>query len=442
MSVSNYGPLIKLVNNLVFDHDFIALNRYTVNSSVLALKPFKENEISSVLAWLLDPREGHMQGDYFLKSLIAAIYQNANDKQMQELPNATCMAVRSLSNIKVMQEVSIKQSQERRIDLLLADVDSKTLIVIERKDGSSAHTGQLADYYEWTKKYYQDWKTIFVLSDSHNKNHGDNYHASFVQLDDEWLNTAIQTLLQKNSLPAQLEYTFRDIHDHIFGDKDEKQDPVFKKYNDLLKIVAHKHADTIRRLTEQTVRLNDKQVSLINISPVKYFSQVLLKSDSYSEEELELFKCIQSFHETIHQLADFNEFDLLADKVMKQFPLIFAEPYQDRVGITMARHHNEDGDYWPYYLEVLLDEENSVEGNSYIISVAAHKKCNPNAVHIAEEFAESYGLKVRSNWQFKEMPLEYHVADLSLRDGTVLRKLLDAFIEKAKRLSALKGDIS
>ncbi len=120
--------------------------------------------------------------------------------------------------MKVMQEVTIKKSKTRRIDILLADASTKTIIVIERKDGSVAHTGQLADYYDWVNDHYSDWNKVFVLSDSHDKQHGVNSHDSSIQLDDSWLAIALVELMNKNILSVRLEHEFKIIHDCFFGE--------------------------------------------------------------------------------------------------------------------------------------------------------------------------------------------------------------------------------
>lgn len=433
MSKPNYPQLLKAVNELVFDPDFITLSRYAVSTSILDLKTFKENDVSNVLAWLLDPREGHLQSDYFLKSLIAAIYQKANDEQLAELPQATKMSLCSLSNIKVMQEVHINQSQSRRIDLLLADLDAKVLIVIERKDGSSAHSGQLKDYYNWAQENYDGWHKLFVLSDSHQRNHGKNAHASFVQLDDGWLGRALLELIQKDRLPAHLEYTFRDIHDYIFAEWHEKRDPFYKGYDALLKQVAQRHAEILRSLRENTIKLGKKSERLINISPALYFSHILIKPEKYSEQVRELCGCIQSFHETISELADLSEFNLLAGQITELYPDISVYFSKEHVDLVMKRHVVDER-HWPYYLNIVPDKTNEDKEVFYIVCVGGSRKCNEKMIPVAEVLAKVYGYEGRSNWMYNNTVIEAKLTDLSLDDGSRLRVLLDDFYENIRKL--------
>ncbi len=442
MTTAITTPLLKDLNKLIFDPDFISLNRQSVFTSLLELKPFKETEISRVLAWLIDPNEGHMQGDYFLKSMIAAVYQEADETQLTELPTASHMSILSLANISVMQEVAIKQSKDRRMDILLADAASKTIIVLERKDGSKASTGQLEDYYNWTQKNYPGWNKIFVLSDSYQKCHGQNDHVSFVQLNDSWLANALMELINQNTLSSKAICIFKDIHDFVFGEWCEKRDSFYTGRESRIKQIANTHSEIIRALEDEQLKIGSKYVSYIDITPTLYFTAILpdatAKPNKYTDEQLTLASCVQSYHNSFSSLHGYNEFDQFGEIIMNTYPEFWIAVHKDLVWIALQKHVTDDETYLPYYMEISRNESKDGEDVTYNVSIGASKKSIVTAHHIADEFAELNNFKVTVNWRSREKTITSDIKSLSLKNGSELSNLIADFHTKTNLLSNLR----
>ncbi|MEK7991149.1 MAG: PD-(D/E)XK nuclease family protein [Thiotrichaceae bacterium] len=425
-----------LLNDLIFDPDFISLHRRAVSTSPIEVLNLKEDNKANILAWLLDPREGHLQGDYFLKMLVSAIYQNATDEQLEELPSSLTFNTISLSNMVVMREIVIKS--KRRIDLLLADIASETIIVIERKDGSIATRGQLSNYYNWIQEHYSDWYQLFVLSDSQNKNHGKEIHESYVQLDDSWLSHALLELINKDGLPTRLEHSFRDIHDFVFGEWNERHDPFFVNFDDLHKKLANRHADTLRQLNQIPVDIGGEKYSLLSISPYDYFSQIIPNQTQYSHEEMELFSCLQANYYVINSLSYYSEFDLFSENIVHSYLELESIMKNNGICFFLEKHLTDKSDWssYPYFMEVRRIEESEENQITYSIYFFASKCCQENGWHISEAFADLCELKRRKNWNLCAKLIEENITDVSL-SNQIIRKIILDFIVKANQLHNL-----
>lgn len=117
------------------------------------------NEIrhSNFLGWLLDPKETHGLGDFFLKEFLKKIlYENKVCKKYN-CPTIFDIDCWDLSNIELRREY-------RNIDLLIIDEENKFVFVIENKIWTSQHDDQLTRYREIVEDEFADseYKKLFV----------------------------------------------------------------------------------------------------------------------------------------------------------------------------------------------------------------------------------------------------------------------------------------
>jgi len=117
------------------------------------------NEIrhSNFLGWLLDPKETHGLGDFFLKEFSKKIlYENKICKKYN-CPTIFDIDCWDLSNVELWREY-------RNIDLLIIDEENKFIFVIENKIWTSQHDNQLNRYKEIVDDEFDDkeYKKLFV----------------------------------------------------------------------------------------------------------------------------------------------------------------------------------------------------------------------------------------------------------------------------------------
>jgi len=429
-----YKRLLSQTSDLILEPDFQDISRQNVISSALECVNTKEDCMCRLVAWLLNPKEGHIQGEYFLKKLISGIYSSKNNQTLPDKPTAL---LNSYSNIQVMTEVAINEvdnkSKKRRIDILLADSNSRTLFIIERKDGTKAHSNQLVEYYKWAKKHYSDWNHFFILLDSKKKNHGDQMHPEYILLDDSWLTSAIKSLLKHNALPPQIEHTLQDIYDHVLGKWDDSKDAYFKSRKNKILRVAHQYSKTITELRTNEIKLEGKSYLLSQIDPTIYYSKILPreKTKKFSDEQLKLFNLLQSNHETISLIEDYSEFDQLSEQIEKIYPSVIVETLKDSFAFCLKRHEFNSDEYWPYFLEVERSKEEC--DSYYILSIASDKGTHESCKEIAEAFNILYDFESNRK-KFKRKTLLGNIASLDISYGTELRNTIDAFVKKANSL--------
>lgn len=437
MSNITTSKLLNDLTNLIFDPDFIKLQRQYITTSPLECIDLKENNKIAILEWLLSPDEGHLQGDFFLKMLISAVYAEANNEQLEELPNPLIFKTVSLANITVMRELNITDCSDKKrgIDILLTDTASKTIILIERKDGSQAHTGQLAAYYEWVQTHYPNWNKIFILSDSENKNHGEENHPAYIQLNDSWLVNSLLSLIQKDGLPIHLEYKFRDLHDFVFGEWDEKHDPYFKGFDALHKKLAHKHADLIHQLTETKIKVKSTNIALNNITPNLFFSKIIPYELYSGDEDIQLFACLQSNHKAINSLCEYNEFYLLADKVSQKYSDLSHEIDENAIYFILDKHNYDNN--FPYCIWIYRKKEEQQE-ISYMVGADIDKGDNESLWNIADQFAEIYQFEQHKKPRARKLPtsiiIEEEIQTLSLEKDQKLAHIMKEFYKNVKEL--------
>jgi hypothetical protein len=434
-----YQKLKSDLNNFFQDPNYLAFyQRFRSVTYLDSYVSFDENRKSDILQWLLSPHEGHLQQDYFIKALLAVYYQSATDEQLKGLPQVYELSVKSFNQVTVMRELVI--TDNKRIDLLLADAATKTLILIERKDGSKAHTGQLSAYFDWAETHYPNWQRYYILSDSHKQNHGVQMHHAFVQLDDEWVVTAIKRLLELEALPARQQGILKDIQAYVFGEWDEHTEKLDKDLTKYAKLLAHNHASLLVTLANESVTANGKQIKLIDVSPETYFNTIALEPKVHNDSEHnELLLILQASHQVLNNIQDYSAFEHIADEIKRIYPEITIEVNSESVYFLLSRHYtgNNEVDFMPYYFDLVKHTDKETNADYYTISWEALRYCNDADVKYAEAFVEKAQMKVRSNWQNKtiaRITKEDGIDKLDISPNSRIRIEIDKFIKLARSL--------
>lgn len=129
-----------------------------------------EPQHSSILQWLLDPREGHGQGEAIFKDFLTAAHiANAEAGGRQTLLSFWTpgkIAVTGFQSLIVIRERSMTGSR-RRQDLFLVDPVHEFIIVVENKAGLRAGPDQLIAYREEAKQLIGRGKPFHGYSIAH-----------------------------------------------------------------------------------------------------------------------------------------------------------------------------------------------------------------------------------------------------------------------------------
>ncbi|MEI4549798.1 PD-(D/E)XK nuclease family protein [Pseudoalteromonas spongiae] len=425
--------ILNQLTTLISDKDFQALSTRCLSKSILEKLKFDENKKSDILSWLLNPSEGHLQKEYFVRALLNYVYNNASEHQLAIMPEAHEIISSSLSNLSVTRELRIEvANQSKFIDLVLFEPNLKLLILLERKDGTKAHTGQLGYYANWVEKHYSDWNKIFILSDSQNKDHGEQHDNRYVQIDDTWLNDALLDLIGRGGLLNRLENQLKDIHDFIFGEWEEKRDPYYKGFYDKLKLLANNHQDVVRTLEGKTLSIKKRIYSYIEITPSLYFSEILpSKKNELSDTDLKVLNLIQQHNNVFEELHGISGFEQLKDDIERIYSQLAFCVESNALSFTCRVHDVDEDEWWPYYIQI-LQVENEQSETQYEVSVVFDRDSNEKFHSLCRKVAEKYDIKLIKNWRFKQKNIIEPITCLSLTSMSQLRLIIDEFIVKVE----------
>jgi hypothetical protein len=152
--------------------ELIELNKVT--DDLFDVIDLRENQHSRMLAWLLNPNEGHMQGDSIIKDFLVSAYHASNNATWDNkkfFEKWTPGRIRTASFGSTFVITEFKLENKSRPDLLLIDPSNKILVVVENKFGARTGENQLEKYVDSIKKtlpfsgYFRGYDTAFVYLD-------------------------------------------------------------------------------------------------------------------------------------------------------------------------------------------------------------------------------------------------------------------------------------
>ncbi|RHW35904.1 hypothetical protein D1B33_12485 [Lysinibacillus yapensis] len=146
--------------NLENDATFQQLNQQVNSFNTLKVLKLENHEIrhSNILGWLLNPRENHGLRDYFLRKMVEHLIlseENSNNVQYETVGD---ILNQSLMDSHVYREV--KTTNNRFIDLLIVNQQTKTVLLIENKFYSTESKDQLDDYLNFIDETFKDFTII------------------------------------------------------------------------------------------------------------------------------------------------------------------------------------------------------------------------------------------------------------------------------------------
>ncbi|MBA1259715.1 PD-(D/E)XK nuclease family protein [Pseudomonas oryzihabitans] len=150
-----------------------------ISNNIFDIIKLGENQNSSMLAWCMNPNEGHAQGDAVIRDFLESAYTASegctydNKKFFAEWTPGRIRTT-SFGAAFVTRELSIKVDDgtaNGRLDLFLVDPQNKILIAIENKVKASLNATQLEKYVAAVKTQLSSRK-VFA-----------EYHLAFIVLD-------------------------------------------------------------------------------------------------------------------------------------------------------------------------------------------------------------------------------------------------------------------
>lgn len=201
------------------------LEQVKISDDIFDVIDLSENQHSDMLAWCLNPNEGHAQGDALIKDFLIAAHAESfsctwDNKQFFAYWTPSRVRTSSFGAAFLTREFSIKlddEGKKGRLDLFLIDPTNKLLIAIENKAGAKLSESQLSTYCErvnrefGSRPIFKDYRFAFIVLDrdldSYSEEHVASLGTRWAFLNYQWLEAAATRAkhhLARNNQAAQL----------------------------------------------------------------------------------------------------------------------------------------------------------------------------------------------------------------------------------------------
>ena len=231
------------------DAELLKLENYASKFNVFKALNLVRAEVkhSTMLAWLLNPKETHGQNDYFLKLFLEKIIEFKDDKKEITL-SILDIRLEDFCNTNVKTEHSTKgnapttaNDDNNRIDVFIKNKERNLVCIIENKVDSSEGDNQLKKYYEYINNNHNSVNQIFIyLTPGEDEPSDERYIAvgykTIAQIIEKFLQ-AKQSVLSPNIV------SFIEDYMQIIEKEITMSDTIFKQ---CCKNILSKHSHAIK----------------------------------------------------------------------------------------------------------------------------------------------------------------------------------------------------
>lgn len=262
----SYGAeeFVSLMQSWMEDARFHQLVRYGQERHWLSATGLRETNHSDILAWLLDPSEGHGLGDFFLRRLIVdATTADDNAPEVARLvdggwwPPLVELFADGLHGFQVGREVPCgditigKRVEKGYLDLLLLDRKRKLAVLIERKASRLAHEQQLEKYETWLDAHFKKYQILRVVSDTGLVDQAIARQRRWLVVDDDWLLDGLRVAIKQNRAS---DVVCRRLADYLATVQwNEDSDPFYSGIEADLDVFAAEHKKEIKELRKMNI---------------------------------------------------------------------------------------------------------------------------------------------------------------------------------------------
>ncbi|MNF56813.1 hypothetical protein D3C84_383140 [compost metagenome] len=253
--------------------ELIELNK--ISNNIFDIVKLGENQNSSMLAWCMNPNEGHAQGDAVIRDFLESAYAASegctyeNKKFFAEWTPGRIRTT-SFGAAFVTRELSIKVDDGNangRLDLFLVDPQNKILIAIENKVKASLNAAQLEKYVAavkaqlFSRKVFSEYHLAFIVLDKDLEAYTEEQLGAlgkrWALMDYQWLelsaNRARHNLTRGNQAAQMLAAYCQSVTNW--------EDPARKEIAEIMADLALSHPTVIECLRKLSGTAMDRWVS-------------------------------------------------------------------------------------------------------------------------------------------------------------------------------------
>lgn len=423
---SNEKISAKEIENFLLDENVRLCMDYGKERNPFAIIEPDERLHSKMLAWLLNPREGHLQGDYFIKALIRTVLETYKDAEnisvLEKNPffkkwNVFDIEQISFDNTVVWPEFQISKSQAgKRVDITMFDRANKLSIFIENKFGSPEGKGQTTKYFKDLEKLLKPENRLYIFLDYYeNKAKNDNW----ISLNYVWLQNALKQLIDRDAVPTGIEYILKEYYEYLSDDL--SSNPYYSGPEKHLAAIARKHQNFLRFMSK-----NKNELAKQNTE------RLLLDEPKKIEDKLYL---LYWQHPSFFQcLLDYTGWEYIGEQLEqkigdKNFEYDSAKRWLYIHNESWNRYYKKDNDGWGIELYV---EQEPRSGSNYLYLAFKRDKFKEEYDKKLESFAKAMGGKMRSGNRVTILKKE-----IAANDDDIVKKLASMYKKMAKNIGCL-----
>lgn len=290
----------KLLNDFLADEDVQGFLAQQNDGNIFTLLEIDEYRNNRYLEWLLNPRESHKIGSYYLKALLyAALDQLQTDsyyKQLNKEWNPIEFEWALFDNSIIFNELML--DTKSRIDLAIIDHENEMGIFIETKVYSNCDQAQLKRYQKIIEKKYSSIKHKLFIFLHPQEEEASLAPSPWLSLTYAWLTSSIEKRLYCEMLENN---TIRDILQFYvdwMNDEFPFSNNVF--YMDIAQHLRKNHEEFINHFKIKVTNVQDNVQGVID----------------GDDMQLLYLRHQQKFD----YLFDFSKWDYLARQIVSKLP--------------------------------------------------------------------------------------------------------------------------
>lgn len=354
------------LERLMADEDLLTLcELQRTGDEVLDVISLSENQHSDILGWLLDPREGHGQGDQILRDLLAAASMKAASgvsgldgrsttaRFFKEWPPSRIRTT-GFGSAFYARELGMKASE--RVDLFVIDPQNKFILLVENKAGAEHTDAQLRQYRTSfgetvaANTHLREYDHVYVALDrdfESDENTSRPCADTWLHLGYDWLKTSANRALlhvARGNASAKLVVSYCNR-------QSEWASPETKRCIELAAALHQRHSLAIGTLVEASSGRIEKEwlkkkapsTSLIFMLQNRSVVELLRETKGMASVKTELHARLPSI------------------------PLSNIQHARAWLSVCPSGWEQPDGGWWPLYMDVRFSESTTTKFNLRLV---------------------------------------------------------------------------
>lgn len=173
----------------------------------------QEVKHSHFLAFLLNPKQNHGLGDFFLRRMLREAMTSADGKLLPSIQDLNGMDLGE----------TLVHTERHNIDLLLTNETHRFAVIIENKVWSTEHSDQLNRYYQIVRKGHPGWQVLGIYLTPYGYNPS---HEAYLPLSYRTVCEILDHVLEDRGLALitdvriSIEHYAQMVRRHILDDPD------------------------------------------------------------------------------------------------------------------------------------------------------------------------------------------------------------------------------